>query len=1165
MPRPVARPLRRAALLLLLAAAAAAPALAQEGGDSAAAGGGGGEGLPLKSTRTLRFTTDEGTWLSLDVSPDGRTILFDLLGDLYTVPIAGGKATRITSGMAFDTQPRYSPDGKSIVFVSDRNGSDNLWIADANGAHARQVSRLTKRQFVSPEWTPDGQYVVVSRNAALYAPTYNLYLYHRDGGTGVQMTGSRREGAAAAPTPPSPGQGEGPPNNFVGAAFGKDPRYVYVAARQGAGGYNQTSFGWQVALYDRETGEVSRRTGSWGGAMRPVVSPDGRWMVYATRDDSVTSLRLRDLASGDERWLRRDVQRDDQESRFTRDLMPGSDFTPDSRHLVTSWGGKLWRVAVPSGEATEIPFTADVEQGMGPLAQFKYELNDSTLTVSQIRDPRPSPDGRRLAFTALDRLWVMDLPSGTPRRLTPQSGRAGEHLPVWSPDGRYVAYVTWNQTGGDIYRARSDGRGTPERLTRQPAFYRSVNYTPDGRRLVAVRGPRQPRIAEEQPYGTELVWLPATGGDVQRVAPLTAAGFPHFAGDAERIYVYTGERDGLVSMRWDGTDRRSVVKVTGYVDARTPTPRPTPADEVLISPAGDRALVQADNHVYVISVPAVGGDAPTVSVVSPRAAAVPVRQLTRIGGDFAGWSRDGKRVHYAMGHSYFSYDLARADSAIRDSTTRADSLRRLRATRADSARAAGRVDTAAAGPRPAPTATDSAARRAAASPRDSARARVAYEPQRVDVLITVPRDVPRGSVVLRGARLVTMKGDEVIERGDVVVTDNRVVAVGPAGTVAVPRGAREIDVAGTTIVPGFVDVHAHLRPPFGIHKAEVWEYLANLAYGVTTTRDPQTGSTDVLSYGDLVETGDILGPRIFSTGPGVFWSDDIKSLNDARDVLRRYTDFYNVQTIKQYMVGDRRVRQWVAMAAAELKLSPTLEGGLDFKKNLTEAIDGYAGIEHTLPIAPLYRDVTMLLAESGATYTPTLLVQYGGPWAENYWYERYDVTADPKLGRFTPAAELAVRGRRRPGWWHPSQYSFRFHAAQVDKIVRAGGRVGVGGHGQLQGLGYHWEMWTMQSGGMRPHDVLKAATITGAAAIGLDRHLGSLEPGKLADLVVLDRNPLDSIANTNSVRYVMKNGRLYEGETLTEIWPRRRELPAPWWRNLDAIPEEPHAADGGPH
>ena len=246
-------------------------------------------------------------------------------------------------------------------------------------------------------------------------------------------------------------------------------------------------------------------------------------------------------------------------------------------------------------------------------------------------------------------------------------------------------------------------------------------------------------------------------------------------------------------------------------------------------------------------------------------------------------------------------------------------------------------------------------------------------------------------------------------------------------------------------------------------------------------------------------------------------------------------------------MGDRKVRQWVIMAAREQRLTPTLEGGLDFKKNLTEAIDGYAGLEHSFPIAPLYKDNLEILAQSGTVYTPTLLVLYGGPWAENFWFQRHDIMTDAKLGRFTPGSELLQKGMRREGWWHPSQYAHPLIAAQANKLIQAGGRVGIGSHGQLQGLGYHWEMWTLASGGTKPIDVLRAATTFGAHAIGHGGNVGSIEVGKFADLVVLDANPLDDIANTNTVRYVMKNGRLYDGNTLAEVYPRQKPLVKGWW------------------
>ena len=1113
------RPLSCAVLAATLLAAA--PLSAQRN----AADSGGGRGLrelPLRPSQPLRFTTDEGTWLSLDLSPDGKTIVFDLLGDIYTLPVAGGKAARITSGQAFDAQPKWSPDGKSIVFVSDKNGSDNLWLMGADGSHQRMLTRDEQRQFVSPTWTPDGKYVVVSKNNALFGSQYDLYMYHRDGGTGLRLTGTETGAGRGAPAPVG-GRGGAEPNNFVGAAFGKDPRYIYTALRNGAGGYNQTSLGWQIGVYDRETGKNYTRTNAPGAGMRPELSPDGRWLVYATRQDSNTALRIRDLATGDERWLAPSVQRDDQESRFTRDLVPPFAFTPDSKGIVIAHHGKLWRIDVPDGRQTMIPFTAEVDQMIAGAIKREYTYDDSGLTVRQIRSARPSPDGKRLVLVALDKLWLMELPNGKPRRITTSAG-TGEFAPDWSPDGRYIAYVTWTeQGGGDVYRVRADGQGKPERLTTVSAFYDKLAYTPDGKKLVVVRGPREQRRDRDElggnnaeAAGLELVSLPAAGGPTTTITMVTRYGQPHFGPDSARVYIYE-PNEGLVSMRFDGTDRRALLRPTLVEGAGGRGGNAGQTNEVLLSPDGDRALVQAETNLYLIdAVPMTGGAAPSITLLNPAQSAVPVRRLTRIGGDFPGWSKDGRQIYYSIGHAYFTYDVARADSIVRDSVSRAEARGDARGARGDST---------------AQVAT-----------------RSAYEPAQTDVVITVPKDKPTGTVILRGARIITMKGDEVIASGDVVVRDNRIAAVGATGSVAVPNGARVIDVTGKTIMPGYVDIHAHMWPAWGVHRVQPWEYLINLAYGVTTTRDPQTSTTDVITYGDLVETGDFIGPRILSTGPGVFARDNVRNLEDARDVLKRYSEYYHTNTIKQYMVGERKVRQWVIMAAREQNLMPTLEGGLDFKKNLTEAMDGYSGSEHTLPIAPLYKDVVQLFAQSGDTYTPTLIVEYGGPWAENYWYETTNVIDDPKVNRFTPRHELEKKALRRPGWWAPSAWSFPLFAAQAAKIVAAGGRVGLGSHGQLQGLGAHWEIWNIASGGMPRHDVLRVATIFGAEAIGLGKFVGSIEPGKFADLQVLDANPLDDIKNTNTIHYVMKNGRLYDGNTLAEIWPRQKDVAKLWWQ-----------------
>jgi Tol biopolymer transport system component len=1080
------------------------------------------DSLPLTYPRTIEFETGEGTWLSLDVSPDGQTIVFELMGDIYTLPMAGGQAKPITQGPPFDSQPRWSPDGTRIVFLSDRDGAENVWTMDPDGAAPKAVSKGDKDLYASPEWTPDGEYIVVSRTPSPIGSNYQLWLFHKDGGPGVSLTKDDKGERAT-------GTGRGTNINSLGAAFGPDGRYVWYARKRGGFGYNIDITQWQLAIFDRRTGRIFPQTDVYGSAMRPVLSADGRWLVYAVRHDAETGLRLRDLTTGDERWLRHPVQRDDQESRFTRDLMPGSSFTPDSRALVTTWGGKIWRITLADGTTTEIPFTAPVKLQIGPRVSFQYPVDTGDILVKQIRDPALSPDGKRLAFSALDRLYVIDLPNGKPRRLT--SDTLHEQHPVWSPDGKAVAYITWGLGGGFVQRVGADGKGKPDRLTRSPAFYMYPAWSPDGARIVALRGPREARVTESFGPGYELVWLPAKGGSVERVAPANPSGRPHFSRDPGRIYLYESG-DGLVSMRFDGTDRRAHLKVTGFT-VNAPQAEPNTADEILIAPDSTRALALVNNYVYLVNLPMTGQQPLSLSVADPSAAAFPAKRLTRVGGDFIGWAADGRSVTWALGRSFFRHDMSVADS-----------LAKIKA-RADSARA---DSVKAQGPKP-----DSAFKARV----DSLAKLPAYDPARLDITIRIPRDVPRGTVVLRGARVITMKGDEVIDRGDVVITDNRITCVGPAGALAsscMPAGAKTIDVSGQTIIPGLVDVHAHPWPAFGVHAPQNWKYLANLAWGVTTTRDPQTATTDVLTYADQVEAGEMLGPRIYHTGPGVFGpflEEPFASLDDVRNALKRYSEFYHSNTIKQYMAGNRKQRQWVIMAAKEQGLMPTTEAGLDFKMNLTIAMDGYPGHEHSLPIMPLYRDVVELYAKSGITYTPTLLVSYGGPWTENWFYETFDIHDMPKVRRFTPHAEIDARAERRP-WFRRNQYVFERLAEGARKIVEAGGRVGLGGHGQMEGLGDHWELWAIASAGMKPHDVLRVGTIFGAEAIGMGQDLGSIEPGKLADLIVLTQNPLEDIHNSNTIRYVMKNGRLYEGDTLDEIYPRKRPLETQWWWNRDA-------------
>ena len=1035
--------------------------------------------LPLQPARTIRFTTDEGTWISTDVSPDGRALVFDLLGDLYLLPIEGGQAKALSRGMAFDTQPRFSPDGRQIAFVSDRDGAENVWLMNVDGSGTPQrLSSGSGTVFVSPEWVPDGRGIVVSRTGVVRNSLMELLFYPLAGGEPTSLVSGERNGLTA-----------------VGPAFGPDSTRVYFSQRPKEQQNYYPQIGqYQVAVLDRGSADIHPVSNTQGGGLRPVLSPDGRWLVYASRFHAGTGLRLRDLSSGVERWLLHQVQSDDQTAQHASwDLMPGASFTPDSKALVTTAQGKLWRVAVPSGEKTPIPFSVDVDQPLGPLINRAHRLEEGPVRARRVSNPALSPDGLRVAFSALGRVWVMDLPHGKLRRLTDAS--EGEFQPAWSPDGSYIVYASWAgmADGGHLYRVDSTGKRV--RLTQQPAFYGWPAVSPDGKRIAVLRMSRQAWIDDLLTFGedlaprarprADLVWLPAAGGELQTVMPLHGLGQPHFTQDAERIFVFQNPspdpagRGGLVSVRFDGSDLR--VHVTGPIhkDEWPGEGRGAPIASPLLSPNARQLLVQTGRQIYLADLAAAPGMPVEVSVETP-AQGVGVRRVSSVGGEFANWSRDGRSAVFALGNSVFVYDLQ--SGALRESTIR----------------------------------------------------------------IEQPRATPAGHILLSGARVITMRGDEILTRADILISRNRIAAVGASGTLRVPADTRLLDVTGKTVLPGFLDLHNHQGTPQEARLIQPWEFVSSLAYGVTTGFDTGAAGASLVDYSDLVETGEFVGPRLFGTG-GILLPDyvaDLHSLDDARAILRRYVTAYDLDGVKEYAFGDRRKRQLLLMAAAEAGLPAHTEGNGENKPGLTEIIDGYSTHQHYFTIAPLYRDVVELIARSGAGYVPTLLITHGQQGAEEYYYPRMPVHDDPKLARFTPHPFLDRQTRRREDiwlqWLHDEEWAFPRLAQSAGAVIDAGGLVGVGAHGQRQGMGFHWELWNLARG-MSNHNALRAATVLGARIIGLEQDLGTVAVGKMADLVVLDADPLVDIRNSNTIRFVVKNGVVYSGDTLSELLPEPRQ------------------------
>ena len=1030
---------------------------------------------PPVGGRTLEFDATEGTWMSVDVNPGGDTIVFDLLGDLYTVPVAGGEARLLLGGTAFDAQPVFSPDGSRIAFVSDRSGNDNLWVADADGSNPKQVTKDTGNEaFSSPAWSRDGRSVYVSRRA-FRRDEYGLYLYDLAGGTGIRLE-----------------EPEKPFGEIMDAVASPDGKSLYYSAKSRAAATLYFTPNWILHRRNLETGATQEVVRAPGGALRPVISPSGREIVYGTRYDGKTGLRVRSLATGEDRWLLYPIDQDSQHVTITRGLLPGFAFLPSGDALVISYGGKLKRVELASGRSQDIPFTAHVNLAIGPSLSRNFPIETGPVRSRLIQGPVQSPDGKKLAFSALAHLYVSDLTDGVPSRLI--AGDEPQFEPAWSPDGGTIAYVTWTTEGaGHVWSVNRGGK--PKQLTRTPAFYSDPVFSADGKTIYALRSNQLERMQLQEEVTPnrfpDLVRIPAAGGEVEVI---THAGLgaqrPFITSDPGRVYYATPE--GVVSVRADandgsGADQRKHIRIEGLHPWSSPG-KPIPLDEGVLSPDGRWLLVGMANQLHLVAVPPMAPETPVVSLVAD--AGRPSRQISKLGADYYAWADGGRTITWAVGSTFF---------------------------------------------------------RCAFDPSGQCGAVEQFE-QRVEV----PRDTPQGKLLLRGATVITMRGDEVIADADLLIENERIAAIGPRGSAGEPAGVEVRDVKGQFIVPGFVDTHAHwyeLR--HDVLDMQNWSFLMSLAYGVTSGLDVQAMDQDLFAYQDLVDSGRMIGPRAFSVGQGMFSNNRVRSREDVDLLLQRQRDFYRTPNVKSYLIGNRQQRQWVVASALANGLLPTTEGNEELKLDITHAIDGFHGNEHALPAEHLYEDVVRLFVETKIGYTPTLTGSTGSPSpTKNFYLIEHKPHEDPKVRRFMP--HFVIDARSSPiQWVRPDQWRTGFGQAEsAGRILRAGGRVGIGSHAEFQGPAYHYEMWALAAGGAAPQDVLRAATVNGSEILGRADEIGTIAAGKYADLLVLEKNPLEDIRNTMSIRQVMKNGRLYDGDTLDEVWPRQRPLPPQWFWQL---------------
>lgn len=1056
---------------------------------------------PPLATRAVSLDVREGTWMSLDVSPDGKSIAFDLLGDIYVVPASGGEARVIAGGLPWEMQPRFSPDGAKISFTSDRGGGDNIWIMNADGSDKRALTSEKFRLLNNADWSPDGRYLAARKHFTTERSlgTGEIWLYHVGGGSGVALVEK-----------PSPQHQK----ELGEPAFSPDGRYIYYSQDVTSGArfqYAQDSNGtlFEIRRYDRETGEIDTLAGGAGGAVRPTPSPDGRYLAFVKRERTQSKLYLKDLKSGVERKIYEALDQDMQETWGVQGMYPNMDWSPDSKTLYFWAGGKIRKVDLGSGAAVEIPFhVADSRTVIDP-PRPQVEVAPASFDTKMARFATASPDGRTVVFETLGKLWVKDSAGGAPRRLTRDTSDRLELHPSWSRDGSKIAFVTWTDEGlGAVHSIAATGR-SEAKLTSEPGHYWRPRFAPDGKTLVFEKGGGGFLTSPEWSENEGVYLMSAQGGAMRRI--LRSGENPHFGASNDRVFF---ERSGdnerkLLSVDLNGADER--VHAAGEL-----------VTDYLVSPRGDALAFRENYDVFVMPFAA---EAKKVAA-GRKADATPVVEVSGDGGFWPNWSGDGATLRWSLGPTLFSASLGELLPS--------------------------------APPPPAGAETKPAK----------------YEPPKAGVSLSLRATAakPAGVTALVGARIITMAGADggVIDDGVVLIESDRIRAVGPRSTVEIPAGARKVDLAGKTIIPGLIDAHAHGPQGVGdLVPQQNWSLDAHLAMGVTTIHDPSSEAQLIFAAAERQRAGTLLGPRIYSTGEIVYGAKaanvyaQIDSLADARQHVRRLKA-QGAHSIKNYNQPRREQRMQVVAAALEENLAVVAEGGSLYHMDLAMVADGNTSIEHNLPQAKLYEDVLSYYSQTKVGYTPTLVVTYGGLAGDPYWRQATDVWLHPILSRHAPPRLLeagSVRRTKAPN----EDFADQVSAATAKQLSERGVPVSIGAHGQQQGLAAHWEIWSFARGGFSPVQALAAATIVPARHLGFDKDLGSLEPGKLADLVVLEVNPLQDIYATDKVALVMQGGRLFDAATLGETATGERKRRAYFWENGNpsAGPRTQHTSEHG--
>lgn len=1048
---------------------------------------------PAFPLNEINIKSNELTWASLDVTPNGKQIVFDTLGDIFITSIDGGDAAPLTQDFAWNIHPNVSPDGKQIAFISDRDGLSNVWVMNIDGTELRQITKEKNNIIHSPKWSPDGQYILVTKGimSSRSIPAGEIWMYHHTGGTGLAIK-KRVNGLKDQ-------------KNIADPAFSHDGRYIYFTQDITGGfrfSYNRDPLNsiFAITRIDRETGEEERFISGTGGAVVPTPSPDGRYVAFIRRIQDKTALFLKDIQTGAERAIFNNLERDMQEGFGSEGYFSYFDWTPDSNELVFWTAGKIHRLSISDQSLNSLDINLDSNLKYADAVRFEVDVAPDSFDTKMLRWSQKSPDGQKALFQALGKLYIRDLKSGKTKRLTKQNEH-DEYYPRYSNDGKSIVYTTWHDQQLGAVRIVPAKGGKGKIITSQPGHYVEPAFSPNGKKITYRKFTGGYLLDPTYSVEPGLYVLDLDTNTSTRISKQGMQ--PHFSGQNDRVYFTE-----YVSGTPYSETQLSSVNLTGE-DKRTHLYGADKVSEYRLSHDNKWVAFVYQYNTYVVPFVENGQKI----TISPTMTSLPVTQISARAGEYLNWAPDNNSLTWFHGPYLFEQSLAEAFAFVEGVSEE----------------------------------------------------NAAPITQGLKLSFKQKSQKAKGYTAIVGGNVVTMRDadekQEVIENGIVLINGNVIEAVGPMNGITIPEGSLVIDAQGKTVIPGLVDTHDHgSQGRNEIIPQQNWSQFSKLAFGVTTIHDPSNDTTEMFAAAELQRAGLRIGPRLYSTGTilygaeGLGYKAIINDFEDAYFHVQRLKDVGAI-SVKSYNQPRRDQRQWVLQAARELEMMVVPEGGGKLQQNLSMLVDGHTGLEHSLPIARGYADLTQLWGATKFGYTPTFVVSYGGLMGEEYWYDRTNVWENERLLRYTPHTILDRRSIRRPT--APDNQYNHIEVATYAKTLRDNGvGVHIGAHGQREGLAAHWELWMMEQGGFTSWEALRGGTIDGARHLGMDKQIGSIEVGKIADLAIIDGDVLADLKRSEYVTHTVINGRVFEAATMKELGTDNE--PAPFFfadQNNQFLPE----------